>query len=834
MRSIIIYRVGKVIGDTNRPLKRQCCTKLLQGWIQYSWLLVFLFFQFSLDLSSQVTYDNNATVLASTASTNSIQNTFTVPSGTDRLLIVFVLRDGNSTFTDNIIFNGQNLTRITQIAGGSGINAEIWYLELGCGVAISNSLSANFSTFSTPPDVIVTAASFQHVDQFSVFGATASTSGQGSNSSVLNFNTADTNGLLIGTVATEVTSGMISINPQASGQIEIFETSISQNNNSSEGSIIVTTGGADVMNWTFSNFCLWAITGVELLASDNDGDGVADCDDLCPMDPLKSEPGVCGCGVADTDSDEDGTPDCDDLCPNDDLKIDPGICGCGIVDIDIDSDGIFDCNDNCPGIGNPDQADSDADGVGDTCDNCPGIGNPDQADSDGDGIGELCDDDNDLVRVIDSTNNILFEINDEGFVGSITLRDTTMQPIITTDKLYGVNGLLYYNGKSLSQSFIQTGNLVHQNSTSFTENFLFGREFLPDNSMISDTFMFFDRSKSAFRGGLLTNETKPWQPDSIGVGSFAYGENLYAPSFGEVAVGINNEHYIPNSTTAYDGSDRVFSVGNGNGVFTGQFGFPQKFSNALTVLKNGRVGIGTTTPSAELHVVGHVTINEGSIAMRTNSGVQTVTIDASENGSVGSSKITMRTNGSVPTVVLDAHDGNSGRITLANLASANTIVLDASVSGKGKITTDIIEIKGGSDFAEYFEVNDKKELILPGMVVCIDEMNEGELVLSQIKYDRKVIGVISGANGIDAGMVMGQNGTVAFGDYPVSLIGRVYVKCNLENGEIKPGDFLTTSSAPGEAMRVDSHDKAIGAILGKALSGMDAELGYVLVFVNLQ
>jgi len=53
----------------------------------------------------------------------------------------------------------------------------------------------------------------------------------------------------------------------------------------------------------------------DLALDDSDGDGVADCDDLCVDDPDKSEPGVCGCGVADTDNDGDGIPDCED--PND-------------------------------------------------------------------------------------------------------------------------------------------------------------------------------------------------------------------------------------------------------------------------------------------------------------------------------------------------------------------------------------------------------------------------------------------------------------------------------------------------------------------------------------
>jgi Lectin C-type domain/Domain of unknown function (DUF2341) len=39
--------------------------------------------------------------------------------------------------------------------------------------------------------------------------------------------------------------------------------------------------------------------------------------DSCPSDPLKLEPGLCGCDVADTDSDNDGTADCLDACDYD-------------------------------------------------------------------------------------------------------------------------------------------------------------------------------------------------------------------------------------------------------------------------------------------------------------------------------------------------------------------------------------------------------------------------------------------------------------------------------------------------------------------------------------
>jgi hypothetical protein len=46
--------------------------------------------------------------------------------------------------------------------------------------------------------------------------------------------------------------------------------------------------------------------------ADTDGDGVPDREDGCPLDPDKTDPGDCGCGVPDTDADGDGIPDCID------------------------------------------------------------------------------------------------------------------------------------------------------------------------------------------------------------------------------------------------------------------------------------------------------------------------------------------------------------------------------------------------------------------------------------------------------------------------------------------------------------------------------------------
>ena len=63
----------------------------------------------------------------------------------------------------------------------------------------------------------------------------------------------------------------------------------------------------------------------------------------------------------------------------------------------------------------------------------------------------------------------------------------------------------------------------------------------------------------------------------------------------------------------------------------------------------------------------------------------------------------------------------------------------------------------------------------------------------------------------------------------VALSGRVPVKVSTENGQIKAGDYLTSSSIPGVAMKANSD----GMMIGQALTSYDGvEVGQVIVFIK--
>jgi hypothetical protein len=167
-------------------------------------------------------------------------------------------------------------------------------------------------------------------------------------------------------------------------------------------------------------------------------------------------------------------------------------------------------------------------------------------------------------------------------------------------------------------------------------------------------------------------------------------------------------------------------------------------------------------------------------------------------------------------------------------ASRGDGTLRFRVENDGRTTVSVLAITGGVDLAERFDVAAASGEVAPGLAVCIDVDYPGRLLVCTKAYDHTVAGVVSGAGGIEPGMVLGQEGSPADGDYPVALTGRVYVWADASAGPIEPGDLLTTSDIPGHVIRVSDYARAQGAIIGKAMSSLEGGQGLILVLVSLQ
>jgi hypothetical protein len=171
-------------------------------------------------------------------------------------------------------------------------------------------------------------------------------------------------------------------------------------------------------------------------------------------------------------------------------------------------------------------------------------------------------------------------------------------------------------------------------------------------------------------------------------------------------------------------------------------------------------------------------------------------------------------------VIFDITGSDAGRVYVLNGAGVPTFKIDAD-RGVGAASGDVAEM-----FAASGEIE-------AGSVVVIDAAQHGAMSLASAPYDRRVAGVVAGANNYRSAITLrAMEGSI--GKVPVTLSGTAYCLASNANGAIKAGDLLTTSGVPGYAMKVTNYEAARGAILGKALEDLKGEKGHVLILASLQ
>jgi hypothetical protein len=298
---------------------------------------------------------------------------------------------------------------------------------------------------------------------------------------------------------------------------------------------------------------------------------------------------------------------------------------------------------------------------------------------------------------------------------------------------------------------------------------------------------------------------------SHGISAIALGTNVTAEASNSVVVGAFNATSTGYNRYSWVETDPLFVVGNGDET-TGH--------DALRVNKNGGAYINGENAYAGLWVTNTNTSSNPNTAFGLGimSGIQ--------RNKAG----------------LNYYSGyfySAG----GSLGTYNGLYAD-------------VRTGGSVDLAEY--IYDSNKDTKPADVVVADPNKKESVIKSTKPYQTGVLGVISTKPHMTMGMelitdtVSGQP-LAGVSAARLALSGRVPVNVCGENGDIKPGDYLTSSSKPGFAMKwtlldvnvakdfdelkkiLSENEKRRGAIIGKAVESFSGSgTGKIKMLISLQ
>ena len=139
----------------------------------------------------------------------------------------------------------------------------------------------------------------------------------------------------------------------------------------------------------------------------------------------------------------------------------------------------------------------------------------------------------------------------------------------------------------------------------------------------------------------------------------------------------------------------------------------------------------------------------------------------------------------------------------------------------------------GGDYAEAVDVLGDKKGYESGDVIVIDPTAPGRFVKSDKAYSKLVAGVYS-----TKPRLVGRRTTAERpnreAEVPMAMMGIVPTKVCTENGSVAPGDLLVSPKTAGYAMKGTDRKRLTGAVIGKALASMKSGSGVIEVLVSLQ
>jgi hypothetical protein len=370
----------------------------------------------------------------------------------------------------------------------------------------------------------------------------------------------------------------------------------------------------------------------------------------------------------------------------------------------------------------------------------------------------------------------------------------------------------------------------------------------------------------------------------LGIGLSA--DPLYSIDVSSSMGGIRLNRTGTSEAFVYLKNDTASSGGQVRALDSGGLRFTNDTAGTewMRIASDGKVGIGTASATGQLHVYNrgsnietnlNIDAQGSSSAQMANIALLTQGNGATQIGNSGTKGYAFSARGNAYTtasqqndlllsfydgtswaerLTIDSVTGNVGIGTWVNAGSRLDVHSNANTAN-GNIFR-VLSNNGSTDNVKM-RVDNEGDLFLDGVITAsnvnitsgsadvaeefnvIDDAVAGHVVSTRgtynvaktgAAYDTTTIGVIATQPGFTLSM-RDQDGNPVDSDNPkpIALVGRVPVKVSTENGIIVPGDYLTSSTIPGYAMKATKP----GRVIGVALTGFsEGATGEVIVFVN--
>ncbi|MEJ5051035.1 collagen-like protein [Chryseobacterium culicis] len=278
-----------------------------------------------------------------------------------------------------------------------------------------------------------------------------------------------------------------------------------------------------------------------------------------------------------------------------------------------------------------------------------------------------------------------------------------------------------------------------------------------------------------------------------------------------------------NSQFANFGTAGIYGISSGTGGYAGLFHASNPAGNgpALIAIADGN-GNGITANAS----------NAGDGVETTADGTGNAIFAWVPNFGNGRAArfVNFNTANTNPPLTVETH--SNGSIALFKSGNPGTVNV-ARINSAGRGFFNGGTQNSGADVAEAFDVNGHISEYEPGDILVISTKADRTVEKSSTPYSSLVAGVYATKPGV---LLTEEHIDTDISDKaPMGVIGVIPTKVCLENGKIKRGDLLVTSSKPGVAMKANIKMVKIGQVIGKALQDYDQkEIGKIQVLVNIK